>query len=68
MEVRVESLKQVNIEIRATILSISMYFWTANRSIMVSCTPQMCLWGLLDIHIRHPGVLGGHGIKVEVRV
>ena len=45
-----------------------MYCWTANRSRMVSCTPQMSLWGLLGIHIRHPGVLGGHGSKVEVRV
>ena len=38
VEVRVERLKQGNIEIRATIFSISMYFWTKNRSTMVSCT------------------------------
>ena len=30
VEVCVESLKQVNIEIRAMIFSISMYFWTDN--------------------------------------
>jgi hypothetical protein len=45
-----------------------MYFWMTNRSRIVSCTPHVSLWGLLGIHIWHPGVLCGRGCKVEVCV